>query len=208
MHQKTKASFTDQECYDIFVDTLIETFERQDWRNPKKKIFNDPNGPDKIINKIYECRRVNEYVASNRQKRKLNYNVVHIDQLEEENLDCVIPSYSEEEQNDLSKVVKSYFDEKNYFPAFIIDLIMNSTCYDDNEEDKDDNEIKRMSRIFRSVDNEYFRHFSLTYDISVDRVKKAYSYFIPLNSKEVQKKISSTLYALSRDTNLLKLLKG
>lgn len=204
-YNMSKSVATFEDCYEWLIDSIEYAFKFRAWEDPTKPIYNDPKGPDKVINKILECRRVNTYVAANRYKRKLNANVCSIDSLQEDYKDAYTPNIttSNEQQFNLfyKELVKHSFDKKDYFIGFVVDGIVNGDCfYIDAETKQQKFSCKRLVKHIRHIDDEYCGIFSDTYEIPKETVKLGISYFENLSNDKLKTKIKLTLELLKRNS--------
>ena len=74
---------TPEECYGWLVDSVSCCVNLAAWENPDSSIYNDPNGPDKVINRCMKCARLTYYQFINRKKRRDEIGMLSVDELKE-----------------------------------------------------------------------------------------------------------------------------
>jgi len=209
LYLMSTTSATPEDCYEWLINSILYALKHRKWLDKDNKLYGDPNGPDKVINRCLKCNRLNSYVASNRQKRKLNYTVESIERLEENKTDQYLPNY-EFKDNDIYDLtydmVKEAFDKKDYFVAFMIDMIVNSDTFDSFEEEDglytQFNE-KKLVKNLHYIGMDYCIYFASRFKITLSSVTKALSYISPLSTTQIHAKVKKSLKKLQRDKNLL-----
>ena len=113
-----------EDVYEWLVDAIMYALEHKSWKNPKSSIYNDPCGPDKVINRCMKCRRLTYYQAINRKKRQGGAIQLSLDEISEETTDC--NTYLEDLMTDceidnmiLNQYILKIFDKKLYFMELI-----------------------------------------------------------------------------------------
>lgn len=165
------------DCYDWLIHAILYAFKHRQWENPDSPIYNDPKGPDKVINRCMKSSRLIYYQFYNRKKRKKEFNITSIDELQD-NLnsdDINIEDESAEidiSELDLNFYINQIFREKEYFLSFILDII----CTDDVFE-KHNNltkfNLKRLVKYFKSIDENHLKIFADKYDLDYNEVLQA-----------------------------------
>ena len=117
------------DVYNWLIDSIVYALEHKAWRNPKSSIYQDPNGPDKVINRQIRCRRFTAYQNFNRYKRKPQFMDVSIDELDDEGYNssayCDPTDMGKEVRGEvtINNLIKKHFESQEYLTAFIIDNI-------------------------------------------------------------------------------------
>ena len=208
---QTKQYVSEGDCYDWLTTAIIYTLNAKAWENPNSTLYQDKNAPEKAIYVKMHGAKLNHWTASMRDKRRLDTESASLDELSEDASEYFyIPYYdSHSFLNDYIKdSIKLYFKNKDYFPAFMIDLILNSDVFDTN---KDTGELdfndKRLKHFFLNLTDSYCKIFSEEYDLSLNSILRASSYIRSMKSEDVDKKIAETRKRLMRDKEFISYLK-
>ena len=208
---QTKQYVNESDCYDWLTTAIIYTLNARAWENPKSSLYQDKNAPEKAIYVKMHGAKLNHWTASMRDKRRLDTESASLDQISEDaSEDFYIPYYDKHSfLNDyIKESIKIYFQDKDYFPAFMIDLILNSNVFDINEETKEiDFNCKRLKHFLLTLSDNYCKMFSEEYDISLNSVLRASSYIKSMKSDDVDQKIVQTQKRLMRDKEFVSYLK-
>lgn len=182
MYQKSYMAMTEEDCYDCFISALLYSLDRQAWRNPSSKLYNDPNGADKAINVCIASRRNTFFQQNNRYNRKINHGLASIEQLQEEANDAFIPAVdtvSAYKSNDTSDLVCKVYDEGNNIFAIIVDKIFNDDNVFDYFKDTSESQfnIDKLIKSIREMGDDYYTYFAETYGYDFDAVKRNFSIY-------------------------------
>lgn len=120
---------TDQDVYDWLVEAIMNLANySRPWDDPNHKLYNDPNAPDKCINRMMKTTRLNYLIYINRKKRSANTLALSLDQLGEDNGDAVdfdedyLSSLSyplPEEDLEHKSILQNFMNEQKYYLFFI-----------------------------------------------------------------------------------------
>lgn len=213
-YQTNKALLTEETCIEWLEDAVTYALSHRRWEDPDSSIYNDPNGPDKVINRILKCTRANLYQYVNRKKRKDFYWMKSLDAISELVNDNSVElmdktDFTKELELDLKSFVRMTFYEKDYFMAYMIDCIMNENVFVfDRETQENIFSIKKLSRKLCQVGEEYCERFSEEYGIPLDVVLGTLKYFCNLNSGKLVYKIEYNLQKLRHNPYIIQQLKG
>ena len=175
---------------------VLYALENKPWENPDSSVYQDPNGPDKVMNIYIESRRLTFYQQLNRYKRKINSAIGSLDSLVDDFKDVFMPTYNDEYDFVYNQIVADYFTKKDYFIAFMMDAIL----YEDVMSDGLLNRRKLASHI-RNIDDEFCKIFAERYNIPLDYVKYSTQFVTKLSSYNMNKKIE---YGLARLEKVIK----
>lgn len=142
-----------------------------------------------------ESRRLTFYQQLNRYNRKINSAILSLDSLQEDYNDVFTPSSNINSSLEINELILHYFNNKDYFISFMIDIIINENVLQGNLNKK------RLSFYLRRIDNKYCEQFSRRYDIPLDKVQKASSYVTNLTTYLVKRKIDYNLIRLKEVLN-------
>ena len=199
------------DCYNWLIDSIIYTLKHRRWEDKNAAIYNDPKGPDKMINRCMKSSRLIYYQFHNRKKRKKEYQLVSIDELKEsfdsDYIDIEDESAAINEQEiDMEYFISEIFKRKEYFLAFILDCICNEDVFDSTDTSVKFN-IKHLAKRFKSIDEKYLHIFSEKYDIDYDQVYQAAILAKNIPDSKLRMKIEDTLLRL-KHSELVKNILG
>lgn len=176
--------------YDILVDTIVKALKNRSWENPQSSIYNDPNGPDKAINKIFRSLLINEYVKSNAQKYYVDTIANSLEELVEEAVNVHNESETDKTEDlclniDIQEFIKLNFVCKDYFMAILVHSIAYGNCFE-----KIDNHwrlsIKKLCKVIRHIKPEIFANI---YGLDLETTKKAVALFTEISTPKLSEKI-------------------
>lgn len=200
------------DCYDWLIHSILYAFKHRQWENPDSPLYDDPKGPDKVINRCMKSTRLIHYQFYNRKKRRKEYNLVSLDDLKS-NLNSDDANIEDESANidessiDLTFSINQIFSQKEYFLAFILDIISTDDVFVMNEENISEFNIKRTAKYFRGIDEPYLKSFAYRYDLDYDAVYQAAILAKNIPESRLKFKIEDTLLRLKHST-LIKQIRG
>lgn len=195
MFYKDNAGLSEEECYDIFLETISLVLEKSVWHDENSSIYQDEDAFLKAMNTAARCARINYVIAQHRQKRMANCNALSLDGLNENCSDGYFTPYDEDPLNSDSYIVEeiqNYFKRKDYLTSFVLDAIINLNVYS-NDNDLD---MRKLRKHLRSMGNNFMKKFASRYNLNFDEVKYSKSYFSHLSQANMDKQIYSSLYKL------------
>lgn len=206
---------TPEECYEWLVDSVSCCVNLAAWENPESSIYNDPNGPDKVINRCMKCARLTYYQFINRKKRKDDFGLLSVEEMKElYGNGAPEPDDPTQEYDDSLFIIKNYiedqFNRKNYFVSFLIYYILYANVFDVIKvEDNKTSEfnLRKMCRVMTNLEDDELSAFSRDMKIPHDQVVKAYEYVKGIPSGNVRKKVQNALEDL-KHSDLVKALVG
>ena len=207
---------TPEECYGWLVDSVCCCVNLAAWENPDSSIYNDPNGPDKVINRCMKCARLTYYQFINRKKRRDDFGTLSVDELKElYGNGAPEPDDPEQEYDVSSFIIKDYiieeFRKKNYFVSFLIYFILYANVFDVIKlEDSRSSEfnLRKMCRIMSTIEKDMLVSFSEDLKLPLEDVTKAAEYVRNVPSGNMKKKIQQTLENLKHSSLVRSILGG
>lgn len=199
---------TVEDCYEWLEDSVCYVLREASWDDSSKSLFNDPNGPDKAINRCMKCARLTHYQYINRKKRKDNFGMLSLEELAEtfgkstvEPVDIVSSNMFKDVH--IKEYVKHVFFRKDYFLAFMLDCIAYQNCFE-SEKDSDGQLItsfnmRKFVKVMSHIDDDYLQMFSKKYNIDIADVNKAYSYCSSLTNAAIKRKALNRFEELKHD---------
>jgi hypothetical protein len=168
-YHKCKLVISPEDAHTWLVQAVMYAINRHPWTRPSSSIYNDKNGPDKVINRVMESRRLTFYQQLNRYNRKINSLIMSIESLSEDWADANTPMDEDEPMVELEDIVMECFWLKDYFYAFLLDAIIyeNYTLHKHS---------KKLVTHLQSIDEVYCEIFAGRYDLDYQRVLRASSY--------------------------------
>ena len=208
---------TVEDCYEWLEDSVCYVLREASWKNTSKSLFNDPNGPDKAINRCMKCARLTHYQYINRKKRRDNFGMLSLDELSEtfgrstvEPIDHA--AFHNIQDVGIKEFVIQLFNKKDYFLAFMIDCIVFGNVFETAKEDDGNTystfNLKRLVKMMSHLDLHYLRTFSFRYNIEPEDVDKGFSYCSQLSTATIKRKIVNRLDELKHDKFIKLLRKG
>ena len=207
---------TPEECYGWLVDSVCCCVNLASWENPKSSIYNDPNGPDKVINRCMKCARLTYYQFINRKKRKDDFGMLSTDELREMYGNGVPEPADIEQEYDITElVIKEYivseFYRKNYFVSFLLYFILRGDVFDSINSSgagkTAEFNVRKICKLLNSITEDDLSVFSDYTQISIESVLKAYEYIKVIPSGNMRKKVLQALEDL-KHSELVKEFRG
>ena len=208
---------TPEECYGWLVDSVSCCVNLAAWENPDSSIYNDPNGPDKVINRCMKCARLTYYQFINRKKRKNDFGLLSTDELHEM-YGSEIPEPRDYGQDvnvgdiAIQQYVVSIFEKKDYFLAFMIDCILSTNVFDITIDKTTSGILSEFNVLnlcndLKALDDVYVQSFASRYEIELEDVQKAYKYVKDVPPTSLRKKVLQCLDNL-KHSKFIKSLRG
>ena len=189
-HFKCSMVASPEDVHSWLVIALTYALDNKPWENPESSIYQDKNGPDKVVNTAMESRRLTFYQQLNRYNRRINSNLLSLDNLTDEFKDLFIPMSYDDYEFEVAEIILNYFNKKDYFMAFMIDAIVHEDVLTPNLN------RKRLASHFRHMDDKFISRFSNMYRISYDKVREATTYVTGLSAYKFNNKVEYGLILL------------
>lgn len=179
--------------YDLLIDSIMQALKQRAWEREDSSIYNDPNGPDKAINRIFKTHLINERIKAKAQKYYADTSSLSLNALLELT-DGYLDMGEEDESNemclsiDIKDFVKINFKYKDYFMSFVIHIVAYENCIEEVDGRKQVS-IKKICGCVRHMDDAFCDRFAKEYEIDVDKVKKATEYFTNLQTDVLTEKV-------------------
>lgn len=188
-YHKCKLVISPEDAHMWLTQAVLYAVEKHPWTNPNSSIYNDINGPDKVVNRVLESKRLTFYQQLNRYNRKINSALLSLESLTEDLLDAVTPIYRDDTTFEIDEFIVNLFKHKHYFEAFLIDAIVHQRY--------SVTQPKKLVTHLRCLDT-YCDIFALRYELNINRVKRASTYITRLCRASIKHKISTSLVDLKR----------
>ena len=203
-YASTAACASPEDIYDLLVDAIVYALKHKKWKDPKSKLYGDPNGPDKVIHIAMKSLRLNYLTYSNRHKRAadINVNKNSLNSLEEDYGDIIYSNndfYESPHYSEINDFIVEAFNKKDYFTAFLIDGIINGDTFKVEKDDQGTYTTfvsKKLVKHLKHIDDNYCMYFAHNFHLNFDQVKEGYSHISELSSTKMYTKIDRTLLNL------------
>ncbi len=189
-YHKCKLVATAEDAHTWLVQAVMYALDNHPWTNPKSSIYQDKNGPDKVINRVIESRRKTFYQQLNRYNRKINSAILSLDNLYEDMLDTYTPLCEDEHPFIIDDLIIRAFKEKDYFFAFLVDAIV-------AENIKPIGRHKKLVTHLKNL-NTHADIFACRYELNMDVVNRAITYITRMGRPDITRKINLTLSDMKR----------
>ena len=207
---------TPENCYEWLIDAINYTLVNHVWTEPKSKLYNDPEAPNKAILICISSIRSNFYTASKRQKRILNNKKLNFNQLskfeEESEEDCLDrllrdTNYSKVQEDRwfrefIQDKIKEEFNNKEYFNAFALDAIINLNVF---KEYREGNTLlialdkKRFQHHFRYIKAAFCKWFAKEYNLDEELVENSIKYINNLTNDKFNRNLHKLYNSILKD---------
>lgn len=198
------------------------------WRNPSDKLYNDPNGPDKVFNTWFNTIRLRHYDIINTDKRRINYYAYSMEESIEihgDAADVLNTVDSSAKYDDIKDIIQSYIDSGKILEAAVLNNIINGNVFDESRKtvktDEFDSHRHRitydvyqrvfnMDKLIASVkmmgkrDNAI--EFEARYDISHDDMMAFQSAVKKSTKRSIRELIEAVMEQLRKDGGILAIL--
>lgn len=195
-----------EDLYNMYIDAILETCKNKLWKDENHILYNDEKAPEKSINTIFNSEIINYFHACNRQKRKLSFEKISLSEYYEGEKG----SYSQDilkymNRDHIYELVVDFFNKKEYYCSYIIDLIVNGNIFDSKNNELKLNR-KKLKHYLMNLDEDYFHYFSEHYNIDLDKVMSSSKYFSNVSYEQIEKKIDSNIKMLSHNEKIIEFL--
>ena len=192
---------TCEDVYEWLVDSIMYALRHKSWRRKGSSIYNDPTGPDKVINRCMKCRRLTYYQSINRQKRKDGALMESLDALKDEVGDGMEIQDESVEQGYsfiIDNYIEKYYDAKEYFIAVMMHCIAYDDVFSYDDELKCSTfDLQKLTRRILSIDDDFHKSFAEIHGYEFEKVKRNWDmYYSGLSAKAVQERTQNYLRKL------------
>ena len=192
-YYKCRLVTTPEDIHQWLSDAILYAIERTPWEDPSMNIYEDPNGPDKVINRIVESTRLTFYQQLNRYKRKINSNLMSLDSLSDDYKDLFSPIYRDNYDFEVHEFIIKSFNKQDYLLSFIIDAIIYEDVF------KGGIEIRKVIHHLKRLDDTFAKNFAERYNLDYEKVKESLQYVVKLSPLMLRKKIHYNLIKLKEE---------
>lgn len=204
----SSGQFTADDGYNCLLHAITYALEHKAWLDEKQPVYNDPKGPDKVINRCIKTTRVIFLQALNMDKRRLNMNLISIDKLIDDLGDMFYTTpdnidYSEEDIIStiyINDIVRQFFYKKEYTTVFLIYIILTKPVFDHLESGKTSRpiNINKICNYLQKLSEKDCISVSQTYSLDLEKVKHASTYCINVSKSTLIKRVNNCLDNLKK----------
>lgn len=187
----------------VLADGILLGFQYCGWLDSKQKtVFGQA---DKVFNRTIYTIILRMYKYVNQDKRRINYDSVSLDSIE--NYDYMLESHSIEnykqhiEQNNIIDLINQLLDSNRFLEAIIIDQI----CWGDTYKVEDGKYVFKKNALIKSIRNidiNYEEYFSNKYNISLDNFKNNFSDVINCSNSTFVSRINNAYKIVKTDKEI------
>lgn len=200
-HRNNNAELTEEECYDIFLDSFFYLLDRKPWSKKSNKLYKDEDAFIKAMNTCCESRKKNYINSKFRDKRFVNYKTMSLDKMQED----YFADYLMEDKNKvnpyfiLDDVIKSFINNYQFIEALVLDIIVSYNIFNDGSFS-----YIRLKKMIRDFDD---LRFSDLYNIPKATSSMIKTGYLPsLSPSELDILIKQSLLLLQNDDRIKELL--
>lgn len=208
LYNKSKPAATYEDCYEWVVEAILYALKHRKWLDETSSIYQDPYGPDKVINRNSECRRLTFFQQLFRYNKKIAVNTLSINVIannveESERVNGYEKFIDDAAEIDVTEMsvfnyIRSAFNKKEYVLAFVLDAII--SCK--NPDEDFDGFVRQLASILTKMPEEYASVFAREYGVDVEEVKNSLTYTKNIDSKKLYDMINVMLKRLKYDKEM------
>lgn len=205
-YNQSKASFTIEDCYSWLCDAILYALRKRKWLEPGNKMYDDPAGPDKIVNRCIFSTRHIHYQLSNMDKRKINYNSSSLEEMQEDMGNAyatALPAYfcdsTAETYNDSQFVdlIKKEVTKGELFEAIILDGICFQDSFKWNSKDNIyEFSLRQLIKHLNNPGEDFLNYFSYRYDAPYNELNQVCLELGKVSNTIIYNKVRKTLYKM------------
>lgn len=190
---------------DFNVLPIREDNRIPEWRDPKSKMFNDPNGPDKVINRCIFSIRNYYYQNFNKDKRKINYICSSIEAQEEafgDAAEAIQYASIYDEDSSCGDLIQLLIDKNRLLEAIVVEGIAYEDVF---KEDKDSSYCfnkRKLVKYLKNLNKDYIIYFHSRFGIDAGKVEESVSFLKSLPNNKLYEYIDKTLDKFKTDKTI------
>lgn len=179
-----------EDIHEWLTIAILYAINKHPWDSPTASIYNDPNGPDKVVNRGMECVRLTFYQQLNRYNRKINSAILSLDSLTEDYKDAAAPTYLDDYIYEVHDIIIQYFESEEHVLALMLNAILYETW------DISESNAKRIAMYLKKLDLDDAKQISIRYNIDVEKVIKSVKYCNSLTVDELRRRVQYSFVKL------------
>ena len=206
-YKTSRSSRLDLEDFvDWLAESIMRAFKYRAWTIPGNKLYGDPNGPDKVINRCIFSTRNKYYQYYNMDKRKANYISTSLDSAFEDTK-FELPDIQDEEyeQETTRELIQGFINNYRLDIALVMDCIITFDCELEVDGKLTFSLVKLVKNI-KDLDDNYIDHFTKEYDVQREMIESVVNKIKRTSSVEMPAIIRKTLSEIKRMSNVKEVL--
>lgn len=213
-------SFEIEDYISLVAESLSIGLSYRRWRDPKNKLYNDPNGPDKVFQRCFLSTRQRYYTYSNKQKRNKNAYLAQIvgdsetfssnvvsESVVFENLD--VDRHSSATLSLVEGITQHLIDRNKLLEAITVDCIAYSDSFINKKLNNKTTAVfsqKKLASILASLNDKYEDYFCNTYFVDKEELSKVITKLSTISYTTLERYIKNTLNLLRNNKEIKNLL--
>lgn len=206
LYHKSRPAATYEDCYEWVVESILYALKHRKWLDETSSIYQDPTGPDKVINRNSECRRLTFFQQLFRYNKMIAVNTLSINIFtnEDENTgdgyDKFMDETAEINTNEMSvfNYIRTAFQNKEYVLAFVLDGII--SCK--NPADDFDAFVRQLANLLIKMPDAYAYVFAREYGLPLEDIKNSLTYTKNIDIKKLCDMITLMMKRLKYDKEM------
>jgi len=197
-------NISEDDYYNMLIECILFVVRSKAWEDENSSLYKNENAPEIAINTCIKNSVVNQYIYLQRDKRKSNNGALSLNLLEENSSEGYFIPYNDEDISaDLyvKELIKSYFNDKEYLNAFVLDAILNKNVFVDGK-DGVRFSLSKLKTSIRNINKSYCKVFSNNYEISLKEVEDSLKYCQGISHTRLDTSIQRFFKILKRDKEL------
>ena len=201
---------SEEDVYEWVLEGILDALEHHVWTDVNNSLYGDENAVDKAINVCIYSSKLNFFKSLDYEKRRINKYSISLDEIQENASDDYFLPYFDKSpyaQIYLSDRIKTLFKGYNYFSAFLLDAIINADVFINEKDNAYRLSNRKLIGHLRSIDDNYCKIISDTYDVDFKEVKQAAAFVKNIDTDRMARNIENLLRLFRYDKSFIKYLK-
>lgn len=205
------SGFTIDDCYYMVTEAISYILKARSWTKKDSKLYNDPQGPDKCLNRGIYSTRQRYYFLANRDKRKCNFGGKwSLETMNEKVGDhttyLASDNFSEGTKSDivfdtdLKLIINNLFKHNRFLEGLIIDNICFDDCFTQSSSSGSKFKVNKLINNLSSYDVNKLREICLKYSVNTNTLDDMQP--VLTNKYQLAKIVNQTIKKMSKDTIL------
>lgn len=212
-YKKNSGAATVENCYEWLLYAVLYAVNNHPWRDETKSIYNDPNGPDKVVNRCIYSIRTTWYQKQFADKRQTMYRAYSLEDVYDKFGDGtnIVDSHKKQdggigEVHDITDyVIMDAIKKRDWFQALVVDNIGHFDSYDvinEGEAMYTKFNSRKLIRLLRHCDESYFNYFKNRYGVETNELKECVEKIKKFPSGRINRWVRWSINKLKKDRNI------
>lgn len=189
---KCKLIATPEDVHEWVVEAIMYAVIHKPWEDPNSSIYQDKNGPDKVINRYIESARITFYQQSNRYKRKINSAIKSLDDLVDDFKDVFMPSKNDEYYFIYHELITDTF-KRSPVVAFAFHGILYEGIIDNSGINE-----KKLQIYLRNLTDSFCKKFAEAYNLDETEVIEEKNKLTGLSFYLLKRKVQYSIFMIKK----------